>query len=105
MVVQFRRPGGQDEEDPGAGQVAGEVAECLPGRAVGQVHVVEDDDHRPVGRQPGQQLGEASRSRTRGGSATGREPVAPATAGSSAVRSSRWAPPGALTSSVGNPLR
>ena len=58
VVGQLAGPGRGDDEDPLGGQAAGEVVEGVPGRGVGQVDVVEDDDHRRLLGQVGQQDGQ-----------------------------------------------
>ncbi len=62
VLAELHGPGREEEQDRRAGEVTGEVAERLPGRAVGEVDVVEEHHERQLAAevveqraQPGEQ--------------------------------------------------
>ncbi len=55
-LAELHRSGREHDQDALVGEVAGEVVERLPRRAVGEVHVVEHDDEGLDLREPGEQV-------------------------------------------------
>ena len=52
---EFVKPCTGDDEHSSVGEVASQVSEQLPRRRIRQVHVVEQNDHRPFSRDVAQQ--------------------------------------------------